>query len=94
MKSRSTAYILCIFLGVFGAHKFYLNKKGMGLIYLLTFGVFGLGWIIDLFTLNNQVDIYNAMFCRMFGPNNHIKNTKVDVPAMELMLFKDNRQFA
>jgi TM2 domain-containing membrane protein YozV len=94
MKSKSTAYILCIFLGVFGAHKFYLNRNGMGLLYLLTFGVFGLGWIIDLFTLNNQVEICNAMFSRMFGPNNHINKTEIDMPVIELMLFKDNRQFA
>lgn len=39
---------LCLFLGWLGAHKFYARKTGMGIIYLLTFGLFGFGWIIDI----------------------------------------------
>lgn len=36
MKSKTTAGILGIILGGFGAHKFYLNKPGKGVAYLLT----------------------------------------------------------
>lgn len=43
MKSKITAALLCFFLGFFGAHKFYLNKPGLGTVYLLT-ALFG--WII------------------------------------------------
>jgi TM2 domain-containing membrane protein YozV len=60
MKSKTTAYLLCIFLGLFGAHKFYLKKPGMGILYWLTAGLFFVGWIIDLFTLSRQVDQYNS----------------------------------
>lgn len=56
MKSKTIAYLLCIFLGFLGAHKFYLNKPGMGIIYLFTFGILGLGWFIDLFTLRRQLE--------------------------------------
>jgi len=59
MKSKAVAYILWWFLGVFGAHKFYLNKVGTGIAYLFTFGFLGIGWFIDLFTLSGQVDQYN-----------------------------------
>ena len=38
---------LCLFLGWAGAHKFYVGKMGMGILYLLTLGLFGFGWIID-----------------------------------------------
>lgn len=38
---------LCLLLGWLGAHKFYVGKMGMGILYLLTFGLFGFGWIID-----------------------------------------------
>ena len=47
-KSRLVALLLCIFLGEFGAHRFYVGKIGTGLIYLFTAGLFGIGWIIDL----------------------------------------------
>jgi TM2 domain-containing membrane protein YozV len=36
-KSRSIAILLAIFLGGLGMHKFYLNKPGMGILYLLFF---------------------------------------------------------
>ena len=38
MKSRTTAILLCWFLGFFGIHRFYLGYGGIGLIQLLTFG--------------------------------------------------------
>lgn len=40
---------LCYFLGIFGVHKFYEGKKKMGKIYLFSFGLFGYGWLFDLF---------------------------------------------
>lgn len=61
MKSKGIAYLLWFFLGVFGIHKFYLDKIAVGIIYLLTGGLFMIGWIYDLFTLGNQVDVYNAL---------------------------------
>lgn len=61
MKSKGIAYLLWFFLGVFGIHKFYLDKIAIGIIYFLTGGLFLIGWIYDLFTLGNQVDIYNAL---------------------------------
>lgn len=59
MKTKLVAYLLWFFLGVFGAHKFYLGKIGMGILYIFTLGLFGIGIIIDLFTIPQQVDIYN-----------------------------------
>ena len=47
-KSKSTALILCILLGYLGAHHFYVGKVGMGILYLFTMGLFGIGWIIDI----------------------------------------------
>lgn len=48
MDRRDTAYILCLFLGFLGVHKFYENKIGMGILYLLTGGLFGIGWLVDV----------------------------------------------
>ncbi len=50
-KSKGVALFLCIFLGYFGAHKFYLGKTGAGILYLLTVGLFGLGWFFDIFSI-------------------------------------------
>ena len=47
-KSKIVALLLCIFLGEFGIHKFYVGKVGMGILYLLTLGLFGIGWFIDI----------------------------------------------
>lgn len=47
-KSKMVALLLCIFLGEFGIHKFYVGKIGMGILYLLTIGLFGIGWFIDI----------------------------------------------
>lgn len=51
MKNKWIAFFLCLFLGGIGAHKFYEGKVGMGILYLLTVGLFGIGWIIDFFIL-------------------------------------------
>lgn len=50
-KNKWVAFFLCLFLGFFGAHKFYEGKIGMGIVYLFTVGLFGIGWLIDCITL-------------------------------------------
>lgn len=55
----SVAWILLAFLGLFGVHRMYLGKWITGLIYLFTLGLFGLGWLYDLWTLNSQIDERN-----------------------------------
>ena len=42
------AALLCGFLGVFGAHRFYVGKIGTGLLQLFTLGGFGIWWLVDM----------------------------------------------
>jgi TM2 domain-containing membrane protein YozV len=76
MKSKGIAYLLWLisFFGWFGFHRFYLRKIGTGILWIITGGVFGIGSLIDLFTLGGQVDQYNT--------NEELKSLKL--PRMKL----------
>lgn len=42
-----TNFIITLLFGWCGVHKFIQKKTGMGLLYLCTMGLFGIGWIYD-----------------------------------------------
>lgn len=50
-KSKAIVLLLAFFLGGLGAHYFYVGKVGMGIVYLLTCGLFFIGWIVDIFRI-------------------------------------------
>lgn len=54
------AWTLLTFLGLFGIHRIYIGKWFTGLIYLCTLGLFGVGYIYDFWTLNEQVSLING----------------------------------
>ncbi len=58
-KDYTIAWVLLTFLGVFGVHRFYLEKWITGIVYLLTGGLFLLGVLYDFWTLNGQIDEVN-----------------------------------
>lgn len=47
-KSQIVAFVLCLLIGVIGIHRFYLGHIGMGILYLLTAGLCGIGVLVDL----------------------------------------------
>lgn len=55
----SVAWILQTFLGMFGIHRFYMGKIFTGLLWLISLGLVGIGWIYDYCTLNQQIDEIN-----------------------------------
>lgn len=50
-KNKWVALLLCILIGFLGAHKFYEGKILLGIVYIFTMGLFGIGLIIDFFSL-------------------------------------------
>ena len=47
-KSKGVALCLCVFLGFFGAHRFYVGKTGTGVLWIFTVGGLAFGWVYDL----------------------------------------------
>jgi TM2 domain-containing membrane protein YozV len=60
-KDTTVAVLLALFLGGFGAHKFYLGKPGLGVLYLLFFWTLipSLVALIECFLMSGQVESYN-----------------------------------
>ena len=56
----TVAWILLTFLGLFGIHRFYMGKWLTGILYLLSGGIFGIGYLYDFWTLNDQVSLINS----------------------------------
>jgi TM2 domain-containing membrane protein YozV len=65
--SSSTAFILWLgcALGFCGIHRIYLGKYGTGVLYLMTFGCFGIGQLIDLFKIKDMVLLENTKAQRL-----------------------------
>lgn len=51
VKNKWIAFVLCLFFGYFGIHKFYEGKIGLGILYMFTMGLFSIGWFIDCISL-------------------------------------------
>lgn len=51
MKSYTASLLLVIFVGFMGGHRFYAGKVGTGLLWLVTVGFLGVGWVIDIFSV-------------------------------------------
>lgn len=62
--------LVTYFFGLFGVHKFIDKQYGMGILYLLTFGLCGLGWIYDV------VKAFIALFQKAKPKSNSNVNTK------------------
>lgn len=58
--NKWVAFFLCLFLGWIGAHKFYEGKIGLGVLYLLTGGLLGIGWLIDTIVILCKPNPYYA----------------------------------
>ena len=59
LTDYSIAWLLLMFLGLLGIHRFYLGKWVTGIIYLVSGGLLGIGWLYDLCTLNQQISDLN-----------------------------------
>ena len=56
----TVTWVLLTFLGLFGIHRMFLGKWVTGIIYLFTGGIFGLGYLYDFWTINEQISQLNG----------------------------------
>jgi TM2 domain-containing membrane protein YozV len=47
-KAAWLLIVLCLFFGIFGAHRFYVGKTGSAIVQLVTIGGLGIWTVIDL----------------------------------------------
>ena len=47
-KDWLVTLLLCLFCGGIGVHRYYVGKIGTGILYTLTLGLFGIGYLVDL----------------------------------------------
>jgi TM2 domain-containing membrane protein YozV len=67
--NTGTAYSLwCLsFFGICGVQRFYAGKTGTGLIYLCTFGLLGIGQLLDLVFIPDMIDQRNTKVRQLEG---------------------------
>jgi len=58
LMDKRTSLLLCVFLGIFGAHKFYEGRFGMGFLYFFTAGFMGIAVLVDIIVLIHQPTKY------------------------------------
>lgn len=54
-------WILLVLAGVFGLHRFIQGRWVTGLVFLCTMGLFGIGVVYDVLTMNDQIDQRNRL---------------------------------
>lgn len=87
MKNLLMSYFMCaagLFTPLAGLHRFYLEKPLSGIFYLLTWGFFGIGTIIDLIRMPSMVDEYNM---RLFFS----QQMRTPMPAPEITISSPDR---
>ena len=60
MVDYNLAWLLLVFVGWLGLHRFYQGKIVTGLLYFFTGGLFGIGYVYDVLTLNDQINTQHA----------------------------------
>ena len=84
MKSTGVAYLLwgLWIFGFAGIHRFYLGKPISGLIWLFTWGLFGIGQLLDLLLIPEMVESKNLRYTARLGLIYRARSRKAEYPRL------------
>lgn len=90
MEKRKVEFLLCLFFGYFGVHKYYEGKKLQGSLYTFTLGLFGIGWVVDCIIIGKNAFKKSSEQLEVAGvqkEKNKLENkvVKKDSPFMDLV---------
>lgn len=73
MRRTGVAYLLwcTYFLGLAGVHRLYAGKYFTGIVWLFTFGFFGIGQVVDLVLIPEMVEEKNFKYKLLHSNHNH-----------------------
>lgn len=73
MNNVTSSYLLwlCWFIGFAGLHRIYNKKFVTGLLWFFTWGLFGVGQVIDILLIPSMVDEHNLKVQRRLGLSSH-----------------------
>ncbi len=80
--NRVVAFVLALFFGYLGIHRFYVGKVWTGLFFFFTGGGFGIWWLIDIILL--AIGRFKDGEGRVLGPPQYVP--KLDRPAPKKQL--------
>jgi hypothetical protein len=60
LRTRRTLTLIWLFTGIFGGHRYYLQRVGSGVLMTLTYGGAGVWWVLDGFRLKQMLAAYNG----------------------------------
>jgi TM2 domain-containing membrane protein YozV len=85
-KTGLFAFILWAFafVGICGLHRFYVGRPMTGVLWLLTFGLLGVGQLFDLFFLGSMVRQANILNGLMGGVQNNNSNVNTVAPVFNV----------
>ena len=78
-KSTAATWLLWLFFGGLGGHRYYLGKYGTAFVMTITLGCLGIWTLIDLFLINGMLKKENEKIeGSIISEIQHIKNAKIN----------------
>ncbi|XP_070569586.1 TM2 domain-containing protein DDB_G0277895-like [Ptychodera flava] len=82
-KRLDDAYILVLPFGWLGLHHYYLERVCWGILYTFTFGIFGIGWLVDIIRMPCLVASVNEELRRRYAPRTVAAATTVVITQQQ-----------